>query len=768
MEGRGEARHWRARLSSVRATVLAAMVAGSTLVAAGPLAPSALAGDCGGTSIGEVPINDLGGGSYQGFQAGLYPGGSNLRPPSHDAAGLDLAKNIVPLDTNGSPDPVGKYVLVSIGMSNTNAEFEAFMPLADADPSMDPRLVLVNGAQGGHDAREIANPADEYWTILDQRLADAGVSPNQVAVAWVKQAIAHPKTDFPAHPLELQGYLKTITEILKQRYPNMGLAYYSSRSYGGYATTTLNPEPYAYWSGFSTKWVIEEQISGSPELNFDPADGPVRAPWMAWGPYFWADGLTSRSDGLTWACEEFRDDGTHLTVAGQDKVARMLLDFFNADVTGREWFVADTDPPGVTIESGPPNPTAQTSATFSFSASEPLVSFACALDGGQSNSCTSPVTYPDLADGPHIFSVQATDSSGNTGAPTVWNWTVETTGPITTITSGPSDPSADASATFSFSADEPSTFACAVDGGSAEPCSSPITYSGLAEGPHSFSVQATDEAGNTGAPTTWSWTVDSTPPALTPGGLAMFDTDRDGKADQVQATFSEPLAPYSAGSLPWTLEDAPSGGSLAVVTVIGSTAFLSLAEGAGGPDTSVGSFTVSLAPSPDGIRDGAGNQAAFPPTAPSDIASPVPVAVVDSNGSKDGRMQVGDTLSVTFSESLAASSVPAISAVTEADPVGTGKDTLSISGVSAGPLDTGSDLYLKSNGGSATYGSSSVGLSNGSKTVTVTIAGACSGSCRSISHGGPGTFVFVPAVSLQDGSGNPAVGALSGSSFRIF
>ena len=50
--------------------------------------------------------------------------------------------------------------------------------------------------------------------------------------------------------------------------------------------------------------------------------------------------------------------------------------------------------------------------------------------------------------------------------------------------------------TFTFSSNEPdSVFSCSIDGGAAEPCDSGTkTYSGLADGAHTFSVTAADPA----------------------------------------------------------------------------------------------------------------------------------------------------------------------------------------------------------------------------------------------------------------------------------
>src|SRR5260370_28573860 len=84
-----------------------------------------------------------------------------------------------------------------------------------------------------------------------------------------------------------------------------------------------NPEPFAYEFGFSVKWLIADQIAGKPELNFDPAKGPVRSPWIAWGPYMWADGLKGRKDGLVWRREDFIEDGMHPSDSGREKVAQM-------------------------------------------------------------------------------------------------------------------------------------------------------------------------------------------------------------------------------------------------------------------------------------------------------------------------------------------------------------------------------------------------------------------------------------------------------------
>lgn len=304
------------------------------------------ASDCTKTSVGYIPLMDLGTGTYQGYEGGLYPGGVNQPPTSHFAAGLHEAMQIKKLDINGNPSPTGKIVLISVGMSNTTQEFSYFKPIADADPRKNPDLVIVDGAQGGKDAKYWANNTDPVWSTVDSRLASAGVGPKQVQAVWLKQAIAQENKAFPNDATELQGLLKTIAQNIKSHYPNTRLVYLSSRIYAGYASSTLSPEPFAYQGGFAVKWLITDQINGNLDLNFDPAKGAVTAPWLGWGPYLWADGLIPRSDGLTYACSDFNTtDGTHPATAARQKVSNLLLRFLKTDKTAAPWFTNDAYAP---------------------------------------------------------------------------------------------------------------------------------------------------------------------------------------------------------------------------------------------------------------------------------------------------------------------------------------------------------------------------------------------------------------------------------------
>jgi hypothetical protein len=185
--------------------------------------------------------------------------------------------------------------------------------------------------------------------------------------------------------------------------------------------------------------------------------------------------------------------------------------------TSRTWTI-DTVAPTTTINSGPSGPTQQNSASFGFSSSEGGSSFECRLDAGAYGACTSPKAYSGLSDGAHTFQVRATDGVGNVGGPATRNWTVDSSGatvpPTTTIISGPAENGTtnQTVATFEFASSKPnSTFECQAAGGSLasgpfEPCTSPKSYAGLADGTYTFNVRATS-GGLLGNTVTRQWTV---------------------------------------------------------------------------------------------------------------------------------------------------------------------------------------------------------------------------------------------------------------------
>jgi hypothetical protein len=156
----------------------------------------------------------------------------------------------------------------------------------------------------------------------------------------MKEANARPTQPFPAEAKKLQADLIATLHNLHDKFPNLRIAYLSSRTYGGYATTPLNPEPHAYETGFAVKWTIADQIAGRPELNYASGKGTVRSPWLAWGPYLWTDGTKGRSDGFVWRREDCAPDGTHPSDSGRRKVAEQLLEFFKREPTAANWFRA--------------------------------------------------------------------------------------------------------------------------------------------------------------------------------------------------------------------------------------------------------------------------------------------------------------------------------------------------------------------------------------------------------------------------------------------
>ncbi|MGH9079647.1 MAG: fibronectin type III domain-containing protein, partial [Acidimicrobiales bacterium] len=170
--------------------------------------------------------------------------------------------------------------------------------------------------------------------------------------------------------------------------------------------------------------------------------------------------------------------------------------------------------------------------------------------------------------------------------------------PATIIDSAPSAFTSSTSASISFhSSPAGATFTCSLDGATPTACTSPATYNGLAQGPHTFSVVGTNSSGSNPSPTTTSWTVDTSPPS-TPTNLKGTAVS----SHEIDLTWSQ-----SSDNTGVTGYDVLRNGS-PIATVSGST--LSFADTTVAPSTTY-QYAVDA-------RDGAGNVS--PPSSP-----PVPV-----------------------------------------------------------------------------------------------------------------------------------------------
>lgn len=180
-------------------------------------------------------------------------------------------------------------------------------------------------------------------------------------------------------------------------------------------------------------------------------------------------------------------------------------------------------PPDVTIDSGPsPAPGSVTgpSASFAFTVTPAAAgedtALECTLNDGPQGPCPADGVFDDLPEGPAVLRVVALGVHGAPSVERTWEWTVNHRAPTTTITSAPSGTTQDTGARIEFSADEQSTFSCALDDREPVAChAGAFDVSGLAPGEHRVTVRATDRFGAAEAsPPAATWTV--APRAETP------------------------------------------------------------------------------------------------------------------------------------------------------------------------------------------------------------------------------------------------------------
>jgi photosystem II stability/assembly factor-like uncharacterized protein len=256
-----------------------------------------------------------------------------------------------------------------------------------------------------------------------------------------------------------------------------------------------------------------------------------------------------------WELVDLHDAVHHLQVRAVDLVGNVEPSPPWIEVT------VDTTPPAVVFEAVPLEVTSRAYTRFAFSASEEGCTFACRLDLADFQPCTSPTEFT-VTEGEHTFEVRPTDRYGNTGEAALFAWELDLTPPLTTIVQAPPALGNQTEVQIHFTASEPASFECSLNGSGTTPCQSPWVLTGLAEGFYQARVRATDRAYNVElVPAEVGFELDLTAPSVS------FTTTPLPVSTSTSATFafeaSEPeatlecaldAAPFAACTSPVGLE----------------------------------------------------------------------------------------------------------------------------------------------------------------------------------------------------------------------
>lgn len=201
----------------------------------------------------------------------------------------------------------------------------------------------------------------------------------------------------------------------------------------------------------------------------------------------------------------------------------------------------DRAAPGAPTIGSPASPSRVVNPTWTIDA-EAGATTECRLDDGAWSPCAGSftTTFDSGSDGVHVLTVRAFDAAGNRGPEATASYTLDTTAPdAPVITTAPADPSDSPTPTWTFTIESGSAASCSVDGGTWNPCASPLVVDlvGATDGQHTLGVRATDAQDNTGPVTTSAFTLDR----AGPGAPTITDAPSSpGSAPTVTWTFTAP------------------------------------------------------------------------------------------------------------------------------------------------------------------------------------------------------------------------------------
>ena len=312
--------------------------------------------------------------------------------------------------------------------------------------------------------------------------------------------------------------------------------------------------------------------------------------------------------------------------------------------------VQDTTAPVITLN-GDAEMTIEVGTTYT----EPGASSTDVVDGEVPVVITGTVDGTIIGD--YVLTYTSTDSHSNVSVVYRTVHVRDLTAPVITVLSQPSAFINLTSATTTFSVnDVTASTTCKLDGGSFEDCSSPKEVSGLSEGPHTLTIQATDPSNNSTS-TIINFTVDTEAPTVAINGQITNDTtptitgtaSMDSASVSVTVNSVTYIASTTVGTWSVNVTDTLSDGTYAVTAIATDAAGNTSPEASGEItiNTQVPNVTVNTpAPNTTSITGtaSAGSASSSPITIEVAVNGHTYIATSTTEGSQDWIAEIIDAL----------------------------------------------------------------------------------------------------------------------------
>ena len=281
------------------------------------------------SEIQNIPLNDPDEFVFEGLNSGLFPWGNTLINNQYNTDYINVCKSLGDLSLIENPEEKEPIVILTLGPSNPHKIFEGIKYAQMEDPGFGENIRYVNGAIGGIDFNDILNPAGPYWTQVDSTLQSQNISASQVQVIFCIEddLLNQDTTILRAYQLK-ENYINLLEEI-RSKFPNCILFLAGDKGYNNYSSEERFAEPKGYLNGWAIKLLLEDYINGYM------ADYP----FIYWLDYYWANGITPRWDGLTYALSDFNaPDYIHLTTEKANELGRATHEKLKSDPGARYWY----------------------------------------------------------------------------------------------------------------------------------------------------------------------------------------------------------------------------------------------------------------------------------------------------------------------------------------------------------------------------------------------------------------------------------------------